>query len=258
MDAHSSVTILILAFGLGMLHALDADHIMAVSSLSSTRPGFRQSLKFCASWAIGHGTTLLLIGSTVMGFGMAIPTQLSEMAESLVGVVLILIGVFVLWDLYRQRVHLHFHQHDNIPQHAHWHVHEHTDAHAHSHSLVSGPVHNHRRHAHPHQPHHRHSHTHQHGAVMVGVLHGAAGSAPLLALIPITQLHSVWLGLLYILLFGLGVLLAMLIFGGLLGGAFNYVMRWGKHVVNGLRISVASGAIALGVFLLVGHGALNG
>jgi hypothetical protein len=47
------------------------------------------------------------------------------------------------------------------------------------------------------------------------------------------------------------VLLAMLVFGGLLGGVFKYVMRWGKHFINGLRLSVASGAIAFGVHLLL-------
>ena len=245
MDAHSSLTILILAFGLGMLHALDADHIMAVSSLSSTRPGFRQSLQFCARWAIGHGTALLLIGCAVLVFGMAIPARLSELAESLVGVVLILLGLFVLWDLYRQRAHLHVHQHGNISRHAHWHVHEH--------KLISGPGSD--DHHHRHQAHRRQPHSHQHSAIMVGVLHGTAGSAPLLALIPITQLHSLWLGLLYMLLFSLGVLLAMLVFGGLLGGTFRYVMRWGKHFVNGLRLSVASGAIAFGAHLLLAHGA---
>lgn len=235
MELHSSLTILTLAFGLGMLHALDADHIMAVSSLSSTRAGLRRSLQFCARWAIGHGAALLIIGIAVIGFGMAIPAHLSELAESLVGLVLIALGSYVFWDLLRQRAHLHFHQHDDLPKHAHWHHH------------------NERALSQSSQQHKKHPHSHQHGALMVGVLHGTAGSAPLLALIPITQLHSAWLGMLYIILFGLGVLLTMLIFGGLLGGTFQYLMRWGNQIVRAVRVSVASGAIAFGFYLLQGH-----
>jgi high-affinity nickel permease len=82
--------VLTLAFGLGLMHALDADHIMAVSGLASARPGRRRALAFCARWAIGHGLSLLSIGAAVLLLGLAIPVSLSAHAESLVGVVLML------------------------------------------------------------------------------------------------------------------------------------------------------------------------
>jgi nickel/cobalt exporter len=227
MEEHSIIAILSLAFGLGMLHALDADHIMAVSGLASTRPGLRTSLKFCARWAIGHGLSLLLIGSAVLLLGMAIPTSLSAVAESLVGVVLIGIGVWVIWTLVYQRAHLHFHRHDDLPRHAHWHVHHHR------------------------QEHHRDPHRHDHSAVMVGILHGTAGSAPLLALIPLARIGSAWLGMAYLGLFSLGVLVAMVVFGGLLGGVYTWLARWGNQVVLGLRAVVALSAIAFGGHLLL-------
>ena len=228
MDVSNSITILTLAFGLGMLHALDADHIMAVSGLSSTRPDWRQSLRFCLRWAVGHGTTLLLIGSGVFLFGLAIPNELSHLAESLVGVVLIVIGCLVLWNLYRNKAHIHFHQHDDLPRHAHWHQHK-------SHSPTG---------------HAQDKHIHRHGAVMVGVLHGAAGSAPLLALIPMAQLSSPLLGITYLLLFGLGVVLMMLVFGGMLGKGFQWLSRWGARTLNGLRLFIAAGAIGFGIHLI--------
>ena len=120
------------------------------------RDGHSNTLRFCLRWGLGHGLVLLTVGLAVMGLGMAIPINLSQYAEQLVGVVLILIGLYVLSDLVRKNAYSHSHAHDDFPEHAHWHRHD---------SLLS--------------------HRHRHGAVMVGMLHGTAGSAPLLALLPL-------------------------------------------------------------------------
>lgn len=229
MEQAGLLMILGLAFGLGLLHALDADHIVAVSGLAGTRPNRRTSLRFCMHWAIGHGLTLLSIGAVVLVLGMAVPVELSHVAESLIGVILILIGLWILWDLRRCRAHLHFHGHDGLLPHAHWHVH---------HSEDEWQRHDH--------------HKEHHGAVLVGVLHGAAGSAPLLALIPITAIHSPWLGMTYLLVFGLGVLVTMAIFGGLIGIAFHRLARWGDMVIQRARSVVAVTSLAVGSFWLYG------
>ena len=236
MDVSNVITILSLAFALGMMHALDADHIMAVTGLSSTRPDWRQSLQFCLRWALGHGTTLLLLGSGVFLFGLAIPAELSHVAESLVGIVLILIGAMVFWNLARHNAHLHFHRHDDLAQHAHWH-HHHSRTNSH-HSKQST------------KEHAQDKHIHRHGPVMVGVLHGAAGSAPLLALIPIAQLQSPWMGMAYLVLFGLGVILMMLLFGGMLGTSFRYLNQWGTRTINSVRLLIATTAIGFGIHLI--------
>ena len=150
--------ILSLAFGLGLMHALDADHIMAVSGLSVRKPGLSQCMRFGLRWAVGHGLSLLIIGSGVLILGMAIPESLSQTAESLVGFVLIGIGLWVIFELVSRRAHIHFHQHDGIPRHAHWHVH------------TEHPI--------PISSHNGATHRHEHSAVLVGMLHGTAGSAP--------------------------------------------------------------------------------
>lgn len=222
-ESGNIVGILSLAFGLGLMHALDADHIMAVSGLSSLRGGYRDTLRFCLRWALGHGLVLMLVGAAVMGLGMAIPADVSHYAEQLVGLVLILIGLYVLWDLLRRRAHFHFHAHEDLPAHAHWH-----------------------RHA-PHQD--SQPHRHQHGAVMVGMLHGTAGSAPLLALLPLSVQSSPLVGLSYLLVFGAGVLAAMLVFGGALSGLFRYVTSWGTRAMRLLRATVALGSIGFGAHL---------
>ena len=223
MDEFSIWALLSMAFALGMVHALDADHVVAVSGLSCNGSSWKHSLRFCARWALGHAAALLLIGFAVLFLGMAIPQQLSSWAENLVGVVLVLIGAWVLWDLLRKQAHLHFHSHDNMPRHAHWHNHQ------------AGEL-----------EHHKHDHT----PVMVGVLHGTAGSAPLLAILPITQISSPWLGIFYLLLFGFGVFIAMLVFGGALGGVFAVLQRWGNQFISLLRLLVSLLSIALGIHLI--------
>lgn len=229
MEGPGITAVFSLAFGLGMLHALDADHVMAVSGLCSARPGWRTSLAFCLRWALGHGLSLLLIGMAVILFGMSIPVALSSMAESLVAVVLIGIGAYVIYDLWRRRAHLHFHHHDELPQHAHWHTHN----------------------AQERVEHHQERHVHRHGAMMVGVLHGMAGSAPLLALIPLSRVGSPWVAVAYLLVFSLGVLMAMLLFGGVLGGVYGWLSRWGNRLVYSLRLLVGCGAMLFGGLLLL-------
>ena len=226
-------SVLFLAFGLGMLHALDADHIIAISGLSCQKPDKKTSLLFCMRWASGHGAALLLIGAAVMFSGMAIPEDLSRYAEDTVGIILIVIGLLVLWDVYRQRAHLHFHRHDGTLDHAHWH----------SHNYLSK--------GHGASYHKEDNHQHNHAPVFVGVLHGVAGSAPLLALIPLSQLTTPWIGMSYLFLFGFGVFIAMVIFGGVIGQVFGWMKRWGNRFVNSLRVTVSLISIIYGSKLVM-------
>ena len=55
-------SLLLTGLGLGLLHALDADHVMAVSALSNRKPSLQRTLKFSANWAIGHGSVLIMLG----------------------------------------------------------------------------------------------------------------------------------------------------------------------------------------------------
>ena len=237
MDGQHLYAILSLAFGLGILHALDADHIMAVSGIASTKPNFTNFLRFCANWAMGHGLTVFVIGFAVFIMGFAIPVELSQISEHLIGVVLISIGAWVLWDIYRQKSHFHYHQHDNLPHHAHWH--QHNDKQLDRHSYCE-----------PKRYHNGKTHKHEHGAIMVGILHGTAGSAPLLAIIPLSQYSSPVYALLYLLLFGLGVLVSMLIFGGVISGIYSLLSKKGNSIILGLRISISCSALIMGSVLL--------
>ncbi|HKJ76528.1 MAG TPA: sulfite exporter TauE/SafE family protein [Gammaproteobacteria bacterium] len=220
MEGEAVFSVLGLAFGLGLLHALDADHILAVTTLACTRPRRRAALAFCGRWALGHGLTLFAIGGAVLLLGLAVPRELSHWAERLVGVVLLMVGAWVLVDLVRQRLRLGVHRHAGMPAHAHW-------------RTPSA------------------SRGHGHGAVLVGVVHGAAGSAPLLAVLPVAATGAPLLGLAYLLVFGLAVLAMMLVCGGLLGQVWGRLPANGRWLA-GIRALVATGALAFGAHWLAG------
>lgn len=210
-----------LAFGLGLIHALDADHVIAVTALAGQADSKQQRpWHFCLKWALGHGGSLLLLGVLVLAVGMAIPEQMSRLAELMVGGVLILMGLAVLVQLRSKRLQLRFHRHPGLPRHAHW-----------------------------QQPSSTYT-AHTHRATLVGALHGTAGSAPLLALIPVAQSASPWWGLAYLLVFSAAVLVSMLLCGGVLGLVFERLSNRGQRVFDVLHASIGTGAVVAGGYLL--------
>ena len=235
MDFANIYSIVTLALSLGFMHALDADHIMAVSALTSSSKSPRNTLRFSLRWAIGHGATLIFIGSCVFLLGMAIPDQLSQYAEHLVGLVLIVIGLYLLFTIRKKNIHVHYHEHDGLPKHAHWHSHS-TSAEDQARQV----------------PHEKVPHKHKHSAIMVGVLHGTAGSAPLLVLIPMAKLTSPLYGMIYLIVFSIGVLICMALFGGLLGLLYQWLASRGQYIIKLLRLTIASVTIVVGGLLLVG------
>lgn len=225
MDAY--IAVILLGFGLGLMHALDADHVMAVSTLSSTRPDLKRVLRFCANWALGHAGVLVASGLLLFGLGLTIPPSLQATAELAVGVMLIALGFWCFYVFRRQSLqlveHTHRHAHSEVT-HTHWHVVRSDESSAHE------------------KAHGSEAHT----PVMVGVLHGLAGSAPALALVPAVAQGQLWSALLYLLVFSLGVMLAMLLFG--LGfSALQQQLRQ-RHVVlfNRCRYAIAISSVIIG------------
>jgi len=208
-----------MGFGLGLLHALDPDHLLAVTNLGDARAGRRASLGLCARWALGHGAALLVIGALVLLAGMAVPSALSAAAEHLVGGVLMVLGVTMLWRLWAGEAPVQLHCHSVAGTHLH----------------VAGlPAHRGRR------------------ALLVGLLHGTAGSASLLVLAPLATAANPWIGMSYVLLFAVGVLAAMMVFGTVLGTGFRYLRGTRAGVSSALRMLMALAAIAFGLSLLRG------
>ena len=105
-------TLISLGFILGLKHTFDPDHIIAISAIVSQTKNIKKSLLQGVLWGIGHTITLLLVGSLILFFKIAIPQKLTLAFELLVGAVLIILGVNVLQKLVKDRMHLHKHIHD--------------------------------------------------------------------------------------------------------------------------------------------------
>ena len=228
-----------LGFGLGLIHAFDADHVMAVSIFatrpdakaggnagrsrgdapSAARRGFASGARTGLRWALGHGAALLLCGVALWVLGQRFADPLagaawSEVAERVVGVMMIGLGCWVLYEIGRSHAHLHFHAHDDLPPHAHWHVH----ASHHGEAGTRDAAGRSRRRPVLRRDDHgtNHEHRHEHAPVFVGGVHGLAGSAPMFAVIPAAA-HSPYLGLAYLACFTVGVAIAMAAVSGVLG-----------------------------------------
>ena len=207
------IALLSAGLGLGLLHAFDADHIMAVSTLSNKRPSIKQSIKFCVQWAVGHGGVLVALGVLIFALGWQLPESLSIWAERIVGFMLIGLGGWLLFNIWRQTVRMNVHQHGEIT-----HVHL---------SKEQGNKHN-------------------HTPILVGITHGLAGSAPVLALVPAVSQGRLDVAIGYILLFSLGVMLSMFLFGASLGSLQKWLQNRSNLLFNISRGTVACLSIVLG------------
>src|SRR6476661_4197370 len=124
-------TALSLGFILGLRHALDSDHLAAVSTVLAERPSWRASGLVGLSWGVGHTAVLLFVGAIVLVLRVPIPEPLAAAAEGIVGVMLIVLGVLLGMKLIRERWHLHHHKQDGS---SHLHIHSHRDSQDHGHA----------------------------------------------------------------------------------------------------------------------------
>ena len=108
------------AFILGLLHALDADHVIAVTTFIVRRPRPRQAVRFCLQWGLGHMLPLLALGVGAIVLGRQIPAAFAWAAELAVGGALLVLGGLVFRDLWRRQIHFLVHEHDG-GRHAHLH-----------------------------------------------------------------------------------------------------------------------------------------
>ena len=221
--------ILGVGFLIGMAHAFEADHLAAMGGLAAkdrTR-GWRDLVSRGCAWGLGHTITLFFVCGAVILLGTSLTPSREAQLEFAVGVMLVVLGTNVLWRLWRDRVHFHVHRHQDRDPHFHAHSDKNSDrehgddAHDHSHRkrALAGPL-------------------------LVGLMHGMAGSAGLLALAAAsTQSASVALG--YVLIFGIGSILGM----GLLSLMVYWPLRFAENSATVLHraIIVIAGLVAIGV-----------
>ncbi|EGP09807.1 nickel transporter UreH [Bradyrhizobiaceae bacterium SG-6C] len=219
--------ILGLGFLLGMQHALEADHIAAVSSIAARRTSVRDIVTHGLTWGLGHTITLFVFAGVAIVLGHVIPEHVSGPLETAVGIMLVGLGAHLLWRLWRDRVHFHQHRHGDGTAHLHLHSHG-TDA----------------------APHQDSRHDHAHGlrwrSLLVGLMHGMAGSAALLVLVA-SQFANPLHALLYILLFGIGSMLGMGALSAVIAVPLAVSARWLTWANRSLQVAVGVITIAIGV-----------
>ncbi len=214
-----------LGFLLGMQHALEADHIAAVSSIAARRTDVRDIVKHGLTWGLGHTLMLFALAGAAILLGQAIPDHLARPLETAVGLMLIGLGAHVLWRLWRDRVHFHQHSHGDGTTHIHVHSH------------VNETV-----------PHRSSAHLHAHGfrwrSLLIGLMHGMAGSAALLVL-AMSQVTNPVYGMFYVLLFGIGSMLGMGALSVVIAVPLAVSAQWLTWANRALQGSV--GVITIGI-----------
>lgn len=231
-----TLVLLATAFTLGLVHAFDPDHVVAVSAFIGKNPQPHKALRFALRWGLGHALPLLVIGGGSVWLGRSLPPSFGYYAELGVGVALVTLGLWLLRDVLKARVHLHPHHHGPL-EHSHFHSHRQRPEHLSNASdrgsfgqAQDRPV----------------PHLHEHAAFFVGILHGGAGTASVAVLIPMTVSSSPLLALGYLFAFSLAVILAMALYGLSLGSLARLSTRYHAAFLPLLKGSTALLSLGLG------------
>lgn len=224
------------ALALGASHALEVDHMVAVTAFVGGRPRFGAAVGFGVRWGIGHSLAVLVAGTALALSGLQVPPSALDWAELGVGVMLVALGAWAANAA--RRLHLHL-PHDHAGH-----------AHLHAHAPGSTP------HAHPHHDSAQTLRRHRHLSTLVGALHGLAGSAPVVALVPVTLMPSRPAAILYLAVFGAGTIVGMAAYAALAAAAVGRVAasarlaRVAAFATAGASLVVGLWWIATGVIAL--------
>ena len=207
-------SILLPALIIGLVHAFEPDHVMAVSSMHNKKGSFVKFSRYALNWAIGHGLTVVLLGVVAMLLNWQMPENYSHLAEWFVGIVLITLGVWNLYNIWRKKLTLDAHSHGDV-KHVHW--------------VVSEKKHV------------------EHVPLFVGILHGFAGSAPVLALMPAMNGSALWLSILYLGIFSVGVIVSMTILAAILSISHTKIASQSQKLALGFQAFLGVMAISIGI-----------
>ncbi|HEX8363045.1 MAG TPA: hypothetical protein VF613_23175 [Longimicrobium sp.] len=200
---------LLTAVSLGFLHALEPDHMAAVTTFVSRRPRPLEAVGFGLRWGLGHSAAILVVGSVLIALGIRLPEPVVSGLEFGVGTMLLGLGVWLLWSV----------------------------MHGEAHAIAD------REHGHPHD--------HRGGSLWVGMAHGIAGTAPLVAVVTVTASSSAWAAGVYLFLFGVGTTAGMGLYAAIAGAVFHQAEHRVPALGPTLRTLTALGSAVLGVFWMV-------
>jgi len=261
------LSVVALGFFLGMRHATDPDHVIAVTTIVTRERSVKLAAWIGALWGVGHTVTIALVGSAIIVFNLVVPPRLGLAMELAVGLMLVALGLMNVMGTGRPVLPAAGHDpdpahvHPDAPVHAHSHAHPHGDyVHTHPHDHASD--------RHPHAPEAtplaRIDRTFNRlkpyqivRPLVVGVVHGLAGSAAV-ALLVLTTIREPFWAFMYLCVFGLGTVAGMV----LVTTAIAAPVVWtGARVASaGRRLQIATGllSLAFGLVLAWKIGVLDG
>jgi ABC-type nickel/cobalt efflux system permease component RcnA len=228
-------TALILGLLLGLKHATDADHVVAISTIVGEYRNPWRGIWVGASWGLGHTMPLLIFGIAILLLKEPAAELYEEFApvlEFFVGVMLVFLGLQVFWNLRRRRIHAHEHAHEDDP-HSHLHTHELSAQPGAHHGLFEFG-----------RPFFRIK------SFVIGIVHGMAGSAAVMLVVLATdEVTSFLVGVAYIVLFGVGTVLSMGVITLLMGIPFSVSSRF-ERFNQAIAGAAGTASVAFGVLLM--------
>jgi high-affinity nickel permease len=238
------LSILAVGFFLGMRHATDPDHVIAVTTIVSNQRNTTRAALIGAFWGVGHTLTIFVVGAGIILFNLVIPVRLGLSMELCVAVMLIILGLANVAGFLR-----------SMPAGSIENAGDKEVVHSHPHS------HGDYIHTHPHAHSEPHSHPADHASLawldrafgrtgvyqylrpfVIGVVHGLAGSAAV-ALLVLTTIRNVRWAIAYLLIFGVGTIAGMMLITMSLASAFTVVGRGRQQLSH--RLALASGLLSL-------------
>ncbi len=251
------LSIIALGFFLGMRHATDPDHVIAVTTIVSRQRSIGHAALIGALWGLGHTITILFVGSAIVLFGLVIPPRVGLTMEMSVGLMLILLGILNLSGIMRWIT-------ETVTplqpgQHAHPHAHE---DYVHSHVHGHGPEeHGHAENATPvgwmDRTFGRLGIYQIVRPLAVGIVHGLAGSAAV-ALLVLTTIRVPSWAVLYLLVFGIGTVAGMMLITAAIAIPFTFSENRFARLNRGMGLVSGLVSLAFGLFIVYQMGFVNG
>ncbi len=220
----TTFSVLLIGFLLGLQHAVEADHLAAVSTIVSEKKNLFMASIVGGLWGVGHTISLFAVGILVIFLKLQISETTEAKLEAIVGGMLVLLGLNALRKLFQsKKIHVHTHEHGTR---AHVHLHEHDDEPAEASHHKFGPR-----------------------SIIIGMVHGLAGSAALMLLV-VPTIPSPALALLYILIFGVGSIGGMMVMSFLIGLPVHFTANRFAILNKAIRFSAGIFSLGLGSFII--------
>lgn len=234
----SALPLLGLGFVLGLKHATDADHLVAVSTIVSEHRSVWRSAAVGGLWGLGHTAALFVAGALLIALRVPVPEGVARALELAVALMIVLLGTRILYVVLRRRrdAHVHAHTHGGRT-HTHLHFHDRRDAHA---AAEADAV-----------PHAWHRGLWGWRPIAVGAVHGLAGSAALTLFVlgeEVLRGGSKLVGFAYLLVFGVGSVGGMLLMSTLIGLPFVLTTQHFRRVDTPVRLLAGAASVLFGLY----------